>query len=66
MQKELGGKFEDVILGLMLSPGDYLAKELQRAIAGLGTDEDALVEILCTRSNQEIKDITEAYERCRY
>ncbi len=30
---------------------------------GLGTDEDSLIEILCTRSNEEIAALKEAYTR---
>lgn len=31
-------------------------------LQGAGTDEDCLVELLCTRSNTEIKAFTEAYK----
>ena len=30
---------------------------------GLGTDEDCLIEILCTRSNAEMKALQESYTR---
>ncbi|XP_063231391.1 annexin B10 [Bacillus rossius redtenbacheri] len=63
LESELSGKFEDLIMALMLPPADYLAKELNRAMDGLGTDEHTLVEILCTKNNKEIQEIVDAYER---
>lgn len=62
LKSELGGKFEDVIVALMMSPVEYLCKHLHKAMACMGTDEPTLVEILCTKSNEEMHDIVKAYE----
>ncbi|CAL8113160.1 unnamed protein product [Orchesella dallaii] len=62
LKSELGGKFEKLVLALMETPYDYLAHELESAMAGLGTNEDVLTEVLCTRSNQDIRLICEAYQ----
>lgn len=62
LKSELGGKFEDVIVGLMLPPEQYLCKQLNKAMAGIGTDDGALVEILCTKNNEEIKRLVGVYE----
>ncbi|KAK7794125.1 hypothetical protein R5R35_012612 [Gryllus longicercus] len=63
LKSELGGHFEDVILALMVPKADYLCKELNKAMVGAGTDENTLIEILCSKTNKEIKDMVEAYER---
>ena len=33
------------------------------AVKGLGTNEDALIEVLCTKTNQELRDIAAAFKR---
>ncbi|XP_055498786.1 annexin A6 [Leucoraja erinacea] len=62
LKSEVGGNLQRVLLGLMMTPAHYDAKQLQKAMKGAGTDERVLIEILTTRTNQEIKDIKEAYQ----
>ncbi|XP_037936913.1 annexin B10 isoform X2 [Teleopsis dalmanni] len=62
LKSELGGKFEDVIVALMTPPVEYLCEQLRAAMDGVGTNESTLVEILCTKSNEEMHEIVAAYE----
>ncbi|KAK7086296.1 hypothetical protein SK128_020089 [Halocaridina rubra] len=61
LKSELSGKFEDVVVALMTPLPLYLARELHEAMAGIGTNERTLVEILCTRDNASLMMIKNAY-----
>ena len=61
LQKELSGHFEDVVVALFYTPIDYDCFQLRKAVKGLGTDEDALIEILATRSSNVIEEIKKRY-----
>jgi len=63
LKSELSGKFEDIVLALLLPSADYDARSLHKAVDGIGTKESVLVEIMCSRNNSEIAAIKEAYKR---
>ncbi|KAK2495309.1 hypothetical protein MC885_020911 [Smutsia gigantea] len=62
LKSELSGDLARLILGLMMLPAHYDAKQLKKAMEGAGTDEKTLIEILATRTNAEIRAINEAYK----
>jgi len=60
---DTSGHYQEICLALIEPPGDYDAILVKQAVAGLGTDDDELIEVVCTRNNQELKDMREAYQR---
>ncbi|XP_067031902.1 uncharacterized protein [Acropora muricata] len=54
---------QEAVESLLMDSAIHDAKSLYYAMKGLGTDEDILIEILCTRNNAQMKEINEAYER---
>ncbi|MBN3314086.1 ANX2A protein, partial [Atractosteus spatula] len=58
----LSGSLETVILGLMKSTSQYDASELKASMKGLGTDEESLIEIVCSRSSEELAEIKKVYK----
>ena len=61
LKSELSGHFEDVILALFKDPIEYDCYSLKKAMKGLGTNEDTLIEILATRPNYYINQIKQKY-----
>lgn len=57
LEDELGGNLQKVVLAMYRTPVDYDCMELMRAMKGMGTNEDTLIEIICTRSKQRMEEI---------
>ncbi|KAH9498198.1 Annexin A6 [Bulinus truncatus] len=62
LSSELSGNFKTLCVDMLLGPAEFDAKQLNKAIKGLGTDEKVLVEIICTRSNAQLNNIKAAYK----
>ncbi|KAH8336640.1 hypothetical protein KR074_010280, partial [Drosophila pseudoananassae] len=63
IKSETSGNFEKLLVGLLRPIVDFYCSELNDAMAGIGTDEEVLIEILCTLSNMEIYTIKNQYLR---
>ncbi|XP_007229983.2 annexin A3b isoform X1 [Astyanax mexicanus] len=61
LKGDTGGDFEDILLALVTPPAQYDAKEFMKAIKGTGTTESTLIEIFASRSNSQIKAMSDAY-----
>lgn len=62
LKSELSGNYEAAALALLRKPDEFLAEQLHAAMKGLGTDENALIDILCTQSNAQIHAIKAAFK----
>uniref|UniRef100_A0A8C7EK74 Annexin n=1 Tax=Neovison vison TaxID=452646 RepID=A0A8C7EK74_NEOVI len=62
LKSELSGNFERVIVGMMMPTVLYDVQELRRAMKGAGTDEGCLIEILASRTPEEIRRINQTYQ----
>nr|XP_043868119.1 annexin A3-like isoform X1 [Solea senegalensis] len=62
LEGETHGDFEDLLVALVTPPGVYDSREVIKAIKGAGTTECTLTEIFSSRSNRQIKALSEAYQ----
>lgn len=63
IRSETSGNFGKILIGLLMPKTEFYARELRDSMAGMGTDDDALIEIMCTLSNCEIRDVSLLYEQ---
>jgi annexin A7/11 len=63
IRSESSGNFQSVLIALLMPKAEYYCRELYEAMVGAGTDEDPLIEVMCTMSNQEIREIGMMYQR---
>ncbi|XP_034230490.1 annexin B11-like isoform X2 [Thrips palmi] len=62
LKSELSGKFEDLVIALMKPHYEFMAKEIHDALAGIGTDEETVIEVVCSATNGEIHAIKSVYQ----
>jgi hypothetical protein len=60
---ETGGDFGDLLKALLLPTVEFEAYELKESLSGAGTDEAALVEIICSKSNAQMMELRNTYKR---
>jgi len=61
MEKIRRDDLRHALKALMRPPAEYAARELRKAMRGPGTDEEVLIEIICTRTNDQLNEIKESY-----
>ncbi|XP_069836575.1 annexin A7 isoform X2 [Dendropsophus ebraccatus] len=62
LKSELSGHVEELIIALFMPQTYYDAWSVYNAMKGAGTKEGVLIEILCSRTNSEIRNIVACYK----
>lgn len=62
INSSLMSNFRRVLVDLFRTPQERDAIYLYKAMKGAGTDDETLIEIICSRSNVELKKIIEEYK----
>ncbi|RNA16722.1 annexin A13 [Brachionus plicatilis] len=62
-KSEIGGFFLEAVLALFMPVDDYEASILHQAFQGMGTNEQKIIEILCTKNAEEIREVKNAYRK---
>ena len=63
LKEDTSGNFKEVICAMFMTPAEYDAYCLYKAMKGLGTDEGVLIEIIGTRNCQQLKEIKKIFEK---
>ena len=61
LKGDTSGNFQKLLTALLMTPVEFDCMEMRKAIQGLGTDDSTLIEILTSRSNKRLKDISTLY-----
>lgn len=61
--KKLTGNYKDCVIALFDSPIEYYAKQINKSVKGLGTDDDALIELVATRPPWQFEAIRQTYKQ---
>lgn len=63
IKSETSMNFKNVLLALMQSTPNFLARTCKKAIKGAGTSEGALINILVGATSEELRAIKESYKK---
>jgi len=61
LKSDVSGDLEHIIIPLFMIPGEFDARLMEKAMHGIGNDVELLNEVLCTRTNQQIRDMKMAW-----
>uniref|UniRef100_A0A5K4F3P7 Annexin n=1 Tax=Schistosoma mansoni TaxID=6183 RepID=A0A5K4F3P7_SCHMA len=61
LSRGTSGHFRKLLKMLLTNLYEVDASALYKAMKGAGTDEETIIEVLCTATNEEIENIKQAY-----
>ena len=61
IKDETSGNYKDFLCAMVTDKAKFDARLIKKSVAGWGTNEDLLTEIVCTRTNTELKLMKLAY-----
>ena len=61
LEQNISGNFGDVISALLKNSNEVQAEYMNQAISEIGDDEDRIIELLCTKSADELRDLNDGY-----
>ena len=62
-RSNFSGHFQETLVSLFFPPIDYDCYQIYNAMKGFGTNEDTLIEVIATRSNERINQIKQRYQQ---
>lgn len=63
IKSETSGHFMEVLLGMLTPTATYDSHLIRNSIHGIGTNEDLLIEVICTRTPEELTCAGVKYEK---
>ena len=63
IEAETSGYYKEFLSAAITEKSKLAARGLQKAMEGWGTDDTALIEVICTRNNTELREAKNAYTR---
>ena len=63
LKEDTSGNFKDIICAMFMTPPEYDAYCLYKAMKGLGTNEGVLIEIIGTRNGEQLQEIKDIFEK---
>ena len=59
----LSGNFKDAVMALFYTPVDYDCYQIHKAVEGFGTNEDTLIEVIATKSNESLIALRQRFQQ---